>query len=779
MQSMSHTGVVPARAAHNKIQPESKPMKMSHMCSVAAAVTLVLAAPAQAEESPDAAAKVEEIVVTAQRRAQSIQDVANSIEAVAGDKLDELGQVGFEDYVTSIGGVGFTKSASGSTKIGIRGVSAVTQNDYAVAATVSTVGVYVDDVPVQGNGTLPDLNLYDLQRVEVLKGPQGTLYGDGAMGGAIKMILNEPNLAEFEGKAEATFLQSRNGDPGNRLRGVVNIPLVENVLAARIVGSTEDRKGWIDNVATGEQGVNDTKSWSARASVLGQITDAFSIELLFLHDEQKQDGFPEAVDYLGDLQTDLLENQFNHAKVDIYALTLKYDLGFAELSSVSSKFEKYRVFSSRFTSFAMPLVFGGFASENFKFEDDEDTFSQEVRLSSVNGETFKWTAGLFYRDRQRDVCGSYSSPDPQVPALFPVAVPVCSFLPDSGYNVALRKAAESYEQKAVFGELNWTFLQDLELTLGARYFEEEVGFTDAQYTFGPLAAFSAPPQTNRISNQDPLFKIGLGWSLNDDAMVYFNVAEGFRSGGANLGASGTTDPQKYAAFDPDTLINYELGLKSSWMERRLTFNGALYFSDWSDVQAYANVPAAVALPSSSGTVSLLTSAGDAQVKGVELLLSYRATEQLSVGLTSNYQETEFVRITPGANIANGSELPNAPDLTGSMFAEYQLPFSSGEFFGRLDYRYVDSQRTVVELSVSPSGYSDAATVLSSYDVADFTFGFRKADWSATVFVNNLTDERYAVGLGNRFFNGTPATRNPNMRSVGEPRTMGVTIGYKF
>ena len=220
------------------------------------------------------------LIQTVTQSVQSIQEVANSINAIAGSDLDTLNKTNMEDFITAIGGVGFTRSGSASIKIGMRGVSAISQDDYAFGGTVSTAGLYLNDVPIQGAGAVPDLNIYDLQRVEVLKGPQGTLYGEGAMGGAIKLVLNQPNLSEFQAKAEAGAFQTKNADVGYRVRGAVNVPLVDDKWAARIVGATDSKPGFIDNIATGEEGVNDTDTWSLRATVLGEVTDKLSVELL-------------------------------------------------------------------------------------------------------------------------------------------------------------------------------------------------------------------------------------------------------------------------------------------------------------------------------------------------------------------------------------------------------------------------------------------------------------------------------------------------------------------
>ncbi len=746
-----------------------------------------------AQDAEGSAFVLEEILVTAQRRTQNIQDVANSITALSGAEMDALGKVGFEDYISGVGGIGFTRNGNGSVKVGLRGVSAVAQDQYAFATTVSTTGLYLDDVPIQGAGALPDLNLYDLQRIEVLKGPQGTLYGEGAMGGAIKVLLNKPDLTAFEAKAEASAISIDNADLGYRVRGAVNIPIVEDRIAARIVGSTEERKGFIDNVATGEDGVNDVDSWSLRGSLLAQINEDFSVELLAMHDQQENDGFPQEVDNLGDLETDLLEDEFNEIEIDLYALTLKYDLGFAELTSVTSYFEQERDFATKTPLSIDEIILPAIGLPPFGFSDNEviaandytETFTQEVRLVSQGDEVLDWTLGAFYRDRDREICTYYDSPAAQDmndflgliglgDFVFPPTTFNCELTPPSGLDTLNRTATETYEQYAVYGEVNWEFAERFELTVGGRYFDEEVEFTDNQAAFGLFSFLTVPEATSSTTDSDVLMKAGISWKATDDQLYYFNVAEGFRSGGSNLNAADTTDPDRFRAFDSDDLINYELGAKTNWLDGRLTLNGALYYTEWSDVQTEIFVPAVTV-----EAVAVLTSGGDAEITGAEIELNYLPTENLSLGLTVTAQDTEFTDPAADANIAEDSQLPNAPDLTASLFAQYTMTTSFGDLFGRVAYRYVDEQRTVVEPAVPLTiGYDDDTTILDSYDVVDLTIGLSMDRWYITGFVQNLTDERYALdyGYGQSF---VISGGNPNMTAVGTPRTMGLTVGTTF
>ena len=795
--------------------------------ALASAVSLATAEMAMAEETSSSAEydyfEIQEIIVTAQRRSQSIQDVANSVEAITGDVLDELGKVGLDDYISSVGGVGYTKSGGGSVKLGMRGISPVGQTDqYAFAQTVSTVGVYLDDVAVQGAGSLPDLNLYDMQRIEVLKGPQGTLYGDGAMGGAIKMILNKPDLMAFEAKGEVSAMDTEGADIGHRVRGAVNIPIVEDKLAVRLVGSTSEQKGWIDNIATGEDDINDTDSWSLRATALVQINDNFSAELMVMHDEQDMKGFGDEVIGLSDSKTDMLEDQLNDVEVDLYALTLKYDFGFAELTSITSLFEKERRLATRVSlsldDFFIPFILYPIASATsdpltalnglpLGFDDnsllsaidEEETFSQELRLVSNGDNDIDWTVGLFYRDRERDACSTFDSPAMDdlnqylidtnsflVTGLQPATTIDCAIKPASGLDSTGRIAQETFEQFSVYGELNWEMTETLELTAGFRHFDEEVALSEALSASGAFATFgyASAPASNKAQEDDILFKLGLSWAPTDHQLYFFNIAEGFRSGGTNLQASRTAEPEHYRAYESDSLINYELGAKTTWLDGKLTLNGAIYYSDWSDVQTAISVPTF----DLSSEVIVLTPGGDAEVKGIELYTTYLPTESLLMGMSITYQEAEFTDTIAEANIVEDSDLPNSPDLTVSLFAQYTRQLDIGDVFARVEYRHVDDQRSVVEPEspyVAPLAfgnpdavYNDDSTILPSYDVTNLTIGLRTDTWYVTGYVNNLFDEHYRVAYG--YGQSFPSEgANPTMASVGSPRTVGLTVGTNF
>ena len=752
--------------------------------TAAAAVSLAATAAAVAQQSrvntDDMA--LEEVVVTAQRREQGIQDVANSLEVITGGQLDTLGQVQFEDYLNTISGVAFNQSGEGSTKIGIRGISSFTENRYGVTDSVSTVGLYIDEIPLAGAGSIPDLALFDLSRIEVLKGPQGTLYGEGAMGGAIRMITNVPELDEFSGKTEATMSSTEHGGLNYQARGVVNLPLAQERVAARIVGSYRDDSGFVDNVTTGEKDLNSLRQWSMRALVRAQVTDNFTVDLFHLHDDQRLDGLNRQTLGLPDFQTNLHENEYSENTVDVSALTLRYDFGVAALSSSSSYFETERKFSSRFPigldAFFLPALGVapvGSVSESLGFSDRPKTFTQELRLVSQGDERVDWVAGAFYRDRDRRVCdpadaASAEDANAELAAaglpVFPATTTTCGVRPTSGIDIFETRLEETFEQLALYTETNIELMDRWELTLGARWFDEEVGVTSETEWFGPLAAFTAPPLSSKVSSSDVLFKGGLSWALSKDHLIYVNAAQGFRSGAPNLNSVYLGG--QFAQYESDSLWNYELGTKSTWLDGRLVANVAAYYLDWSEIQ----VPRFIFSPVFNNTVTIFDNAGDAEIVGLDLQLTARPTRSLELGASVNLQDSEFTAVSPDTLIAAGSSLPNSPDLTAYAYTQYSKPIAQGSAFVRLDYRFVDE---LTQLPINVGNARDPRR-LASYSVANMFVGYQADRWYLTGFVTNLTDQR--AQLSSDTLTRLVVT-TPDTAALLQPRTVGMTVGFNF
>lgn len=767
----------------------------------------LIASPAIAQSADDAgesSAQSEElvqqtVVVTATRRAVGVQDVPASVQVIGGETIDQLALDSFEDVLPTISGIGFSRSGSGSTEIGIRGISNITSTEFGSVDSVSPVGIYIDDTPIQGGASLPDLVLFDLERVEVLKGPQGTLFGEGAMGGVIRFIPNGANLSEMESKFEATLSNTENGDLNYQARGVVNVPLIKDRLGARISASYKEDAGYIDNITTGEDNINDNEAWSIRAIVDGEITDNLGFRFTYLHDETDLNGLDNFNPTVGDLQAEFLEDRFNETKSDLYALTFEADFGFATGTSISSLVENERLFNERVdlgVEFLISLFSGGaiavpIPNRSLLTEHQQEAFTQEFRLVSNGDNRLNWVLGAFYRDRELDTFASAIIPNAQevndatnlifgpfgAPFLYPTPQSVGSITPDPFLAVVDRIAPETFEQYALYGEFDYELVEDLTLTVGARYFDETATFDDQIIGFGYSALSSSDPAEVEASEDGILLKFGLDYSVNDDTLIYVTASEGFRSGGGNLSAGTDLSGTVPSVYGSDSLWNYEGGVKSSHMGGRLIANAAVYYLDWKDIQSNVTTPL---VPTLIGPqrLSFIDGSSDARIIGGEIELSYRPDDNWTMGYTMNVQDAEFTSTDPGGSILPDTELPRAPELNLSGFVQYDQPINdvlSGFF--RLDVQHTSSSLSepltdFTEQFPAP----EALRSLDAFTTGRVRAGIYKDNLSLDVFVDNITDDRPVVGVS-PFFNSF-ATNDFAVTTI-RPRTYGVTLRLNY
>ena len=733
---------------------------------------------------------LEEVIVTASRREQSIQDVSLSIQAFDGAEIDRKGWSSFEDYLPSVPGVGFSRTGSGTNKIAVRGISNVTSSEFGVTDSVSTVGLYLDDIPVQGSGSLPDLSLYDLERIEVLKGPQGTLYGEGAMGGAIRMILNRPNPEEIEASIESTVSDTENGDINYNVRGMVNVPLGEN-WAARFVGSYRDDSGYIDNVTTGEDGINDSTHEHYRVEIAGNITDQFSAELLYLYDELDMDDLAEFNPELGDLNIDLIEDRYNNNESELVGLTLKYAFESFTLTSATAFYDNDREISQRFPlnlgSELFPLL--GFppvedGAEEFLLNTEQESFTQELRLVSATDGKLQWVAGAFYRDRDLEYCGpSLYDSIPTINAIletvglgvlaFPAGPSTCT--PADEFFALDRFGEEKFEQISVYGEVAYDITERMTLTLGTRWFDEDVENTDSLEFGGFLTQFIDNEYAMTEGGEDDFIsKVSLSYDVSDDIMTYFTFAEGYRAPGTNI--QGTFDgvPSSYGS---DSTLNYEIGAKTTWMDGRLVVNGALYFTDWEDIQVLDSVSIELVAGQPPSNFNFVSNGGDAEVWGVDLDVSAILSENWSLGFVAAYIDSELTDASEGSGAIEGEELPLTPELSWSTYLQFNMPvnwFGAGqELYARADYRYVDEQWDSLITEAILENFTRDELLLDDYESLNLRVGLAGEKWGIDLFVNNATDDRAELDFVQdvRTIGGFLATNRP--------RTYGLTVRYKL
>ncbi len=700
--------------------------------------------------------QLEEVVVTALKRSSSLQDTPISISALTGDTLDKLGANSFIDYVNHVPGLTIVDEGPGFRRLVIRGVQGVGE---------AQVGLYYDETPVTGapssgnnaGASQPDFRLFDVERVEVLRGPQGTLYGAGSMGGTVRVIANKPDSTKFEALAEAEFSSTRNAGLGYQVKGMVNIPIIEGKLAGRAVAFYEDTDGFIDNGRLGLKGINDAKIRGGRFSLRFDVNDSFNLiatayiqrtDLGASNAFSKPSGDLLAIDFV---KTDHKDD------FEIFNITGSYDFDWGNFLFTSSYYNRDTSRNIDTTDFLMGLVgipvpplgsptpvIPGLIPAMVRPTDDINIWSHEIRLNSSGENRLNWTIGGFLQDRQSNLTNQVLPTD------------IKGDIPSPMVELFTRTAAENLKQKAVFGEISYDVLESFTLTFGARYFDvKKVNNSAVTVGFGPF-----PPGPGPELNYDDdgvLLKFHGKYVINENAMIYAQAAEGFRVGGANQ-KTLVEVPDSYGS---DSLWSYEIGAKTSWLDNHLNVNIAAYYIDWKDIQT----------PASIGPFNFISNAGGARIQGVEIEIFSQLTNSFSIDGNLTLSSSKLTEDQDPAFIANpgrkGDNIPYVPDITASLSAQYvRSVFSDLEGLIRLDMSYTGG---------SASKFNPADVyyeTLDSYFLAQVKVGITSEDWAVYLFAHNLFDKRAEVRiLSDQFRTQTQFTV--------QPRTFGLTFRKSF
>lgn len=746
-----------------------------------------------ADEDADEADDSDEetFVITATRRETSEFEAPVSVTAFQGDFLNDYGMDRFADFAGLVPSLDFVEFAPGQTRITIRGISA----DPGIS-TASTVSVYLDDVPVTASnaGQQIDFRLFDLNRVEVLRGPQSTLFGENSMGGAIRFFTNEADPSEFETSYQAGLGEIENGGLTYRADGMLNLPLVEDRLAVRIVGSYRGSEGWVDNTTTGSDNVNSNRSWSGRASLSFTPNDYVSVTARANINHLEIDSLNETI--VDDLDTtNSLSNSPGEDDYQIYSLDANWDMGFAELQSVTGfthrdatvglteaplsvatqnfYFTLFCVFGdlgtgcSTMDPAAMPITSSVYTRNN-----EEDIFTQELRLVSPGDQRLRWIVGGFYRDTSNDA-ETQRVTNPQIvfvnDAFLGLGYAAGDVVP-GGFLADMGRTESNHI--AGFGEVSYDVTQAVELTVGARTFREEFDYLPTT-TSGLLAllgtgftSFSDVSVPFSSSASDTNYKAVVSYRPSDTQHYYIGYTEGFRSGGAN--GLPTLSPNFEAEYDPDTTQNYEAGAKFIFNEGQFELSTAAYYVEWANLQVND-------FDLDTG-LGFTRNGGGAHSQGFEAELRGQLTDELSFTLGGNVTDAELDDPIAGSFnpvIPSGTRLPNVPNWSYGASLEYVRPVGElhSDFVVRFDVRgQGDSYSAFERYPTTFSGYplSPKRSLQDGYNIANLRFGLENDTWSTTVYIDNIWNEVADLGDNNfGYFH-----RN-------QPRTIGMTVFGRF
>lgn len=714
------------------------------------------------------------IIVTATRRAARLQDVPLSVTAFSQEDLNELGIVGYEGLAQNTPGIVVNRPTQNFNNFTSRGINT---NGYS-AGLQSAVAIYIDELPISANGnsTILDPNLYDVERVEFLRGPQGTLFGSNSLAGAMRILTRSPNLNRFEASAQVDFGLTGSDSLRQRYNAMINVPIIDDGMALRIVGYYRNEDGWIDNVGTGIEDSNSLEAYGGRAILLMQPSDRMSVRLLASYEHSKPEDSALTNPALGTFvrrsdRPDLFQGELSNFNV-----TVNYEFDFAELIS-STTLSKYDA------SFYVDLAgtfgqFIPFALDAFGFDD---LFVQESRLVSSHGGPIDWVAGFFYYTKRRTVDFAYRS-SPEF-----LAARGLTGLPDEYYQRF--NAYTDQSEIAGFGELTYRFSDDFWITGGLRYGRTEVqsftrgGGYNSNYLGVALGGFSNIPLTVvpipaetglRVEDDRLSYKVSVSWRPVPSVTTYATVSTGFRTPvvNARAGLASTLDPNDLIIPDgarSDSVTNYELGLKGRWLGGDLTANIAAYFIDWDNIQVQAN--------RISDSIQFATNIGAAESYGLEFELFARPVSGLSLTLNGAFNNAKVTELTPTEAAISGAVLGvrlASPRFQGSGTLRYDFSLNaSTQAYAAVNVSHVGSfPNQFPNVPGNPNAPSPTFDFTEAWTNVNLYAGTNIGRLNLTAYVENVFDaDKITYVHPEAFLDG----RYARMR----PRTIGIRAGYQF
>jgi iron complex outermembrane receptor protein len=753
------------------------------------AATAALAQQASVSDTGSANGALNEIIVTAEKHSESLQKVPLSIVAYTAETLAETGVEDFASLAARIPGVTLNSAGPGQSSYSIRGIASVGGN-------APTTGLYIDETPILPSGgdgatATIDPDLFDLARIEVLRGPQGTLYGASSMGGTVRFITNQPNLAKEEGAVKVEGSDTQHGGGNVRLDAMYNLPLIEDRVALRMVGTYKDFSGFIDrevgvwapnpNVPAGFPAypvspahpsavihdVNTEKLYSVRSLLKVAVNDAFTITpSVWVQDLQM--GAPPDYDIpTGDSSAPLVQARpFNlsEAYSDRFVLsnlTMNYTLGWGSVLSTTSYMQRRETTPDDETE-ALEDVFpqGQFVPNVYAPILTTRELTEELRLAfNPAGWALSGVAGAYVNNANRHYYVNYLTPNyAQLFANSYTTSVLLSGVPLSDLNYS-QHGDYSPKQSAVFTELNYAVTDRWKATAGLRWYDLQytaVRYEDGWSNGGPtLSAGSA-----KNTGFNP--KAELSYQATEAQLYYLSASKGVRPGGvntSNLAAKGCG--QDYGPYQPDSLWNYEAGAKTGWFGGALTVNAAAYYIKWSAVQQGETLPC---------SYQITENAGSAVVHGGELEIESLIGGHVQLGGGVGYTKAVLGADAPNLGGTKGEQLENVPLWNANAHAKYLFTPAAGyDGFARADAQYVGE-------SYPDFARSDPATFQRAYALLDLRAGVLHDAWEADLFMTNVFDKQAALS---DFLSGNYSATTRTRMYTNQPRTTGLSLRWRF
>ena len=789
--------------------------------ALAAAISATLGVAGNAS-AQTAGGGLETIVVTATRRAENLQNVSESISAFDTAAIEMRGMRQMDDYAKFIPGLSLGVREPGGTTIVFRGVAA----SGLQFGAVSSSALYLDEQPITQSGRNPDPRLIDIERLEALRGPQGTLYGASSQSGTLRVITNKPDPTGFEGWVDGQVTNIDDGATGYDVSGMINVPLIDDRLALRIVGFTAEDAGFIDNVLSDsplgqlspgdgtfdnsdqvDEDVNSITTTGARAALRWDVNDDVDLTLGALFQDVSADGHGDvSVDTLdenGDVlvnAADLTQVRFEDESLDDewyqLALTMNASLSFGELVMSASYFDRDFHYAADATDYEFNFnqnfdncVAAGYESCYVAYDFGGDprgfatnseqteitTFEARLQSAADSESRWSWIVGAFYSEEKGHTVFDSSIlgyPGTGSFEYFSYQHYVNTGAPlDPTDRWFVGQYDTELEQVAVFGEASFDVTENFTITAGGRWFDYDRKFVQTQ---DQPEGFQTLDGNQATSEDGTVWKFNATYRFDSDRLVYATYSEGFRVGGSNPLKAESVLPQDYQS---DTLTNYEVGLKSEWLDNRLRINLAAYYMDWENFAVQIEDPTALF---QLGFVNLPS----ADIPGVEAEIVASLSENWQIDGALSWNDAEVAESTVldfGVDedgeplqvpVLKGARLPLTPDWTASVGIEYRsdAQWFNAQPFARFDFAYVGESVNALE-GIGSAVNLNPADVQDAYSTGDLRFGLDGDSWSGSIFIDNVWDERAELFFSDRWAK--------QRLSVNQPRTYGLQLRYKF
>ena len=712
---------------------------------------------------------LQDVMVTASKRSERIQDVSQSISAIDGRQLDALGITDANDYIKYLPGVTVNQIEPTKVDIIIRGVS-------PIAGNAATVGYYVGETPISAGWQTPSVSSFDVERIEVLRGPQGTLYGEGSMGGTIKIIPNKANVNKFSVKFNPQFSVTEGFN--QQYNGMVNIPIIKNKLAIRATGYYQNDAGYFNNVgldSTKSTYANTFKKYGGRASLLYVASDKLFFTASAMYNKGDAGG--------RFISNDNYEQYSGirepiHDEYEIYSLTGNYNFSFAKLTVTGSYFKQAWDAIQQIppeTANSVNELFGmfGIPPRDAIWQDinsENTSFSLEARLVSSSSGPLKWTAGAYYNKFKSDF-GFISPSEPGFTQeeIDAVAGAILGTPPGAITGGMSQNNIQEPEHIAIFGEISYDITPKLNILGGVRVFKETNNYTSITDGLFNVLTTGKMPETLTGESEESVVnpKFTLTFKPIENVLTYATASRGFRRGGLNVDISmypDVTDPY----YKSESFWNYELGLKTSFINGKLVANVAFYYNDWKDMQVVTRNIVGLAL---------IENVGKAHTTGTDFEINWMPVKGLILSANGNYTiaQTDVDIQTPVdtspeeefMTIPKGTDLSLIPKLTLNMYAQYKFVLSKDIFLTpRIDYNYRGENKSAV-----PNMLDGEKLPASNQINLRLTFDYKRH--AAYLFVDNLTDER----IKSNYFGNDPVVGK--VYYMGRPRTIGIGFNFVF